>query len=349
MASEFNFIKNKAYIFGNKPQTFQSEIKIIQDICRQNDLNGCKNIRHIDSHINYDLFFAEINDGPIAIKLSLDLKHPLKKEFSILKKNIESHISPYPLACGVHNNVSYSILGRFQFENLNENGRAEICNSHDAVPIFIAKLSSFDYEDGDLDTFDTYIDKLLNFDIYQVPEVEISWIENHKKVKSLIRDQVSFLQSKIKDKLNTLTLSETHFCHGNLTASNILAHQNFLLAINFEDAYFGDAILEFALIKYETFYEAHQDRILYSKFCELMNRDYNVDEYFEYQELAAYISILKTLINYLTEVYVLKCNRENLVTQDIIKFIKNYNSFTVLPDFQQKLKPIADFFLESVK
>lgn len=348
MAQEFNFVKNKAFIFGNHPETFASEKQLIKDICTLNGLLDCREIAHVDSHINYDLFFAKIRDGEIAVKLTLDKEHSLNKEFSILEKNINRLICPYPIACGSLNKVHYSLLGKLPFENLDENGRGQICQSEHAIPNFMANLSTFQAP-KDLPNIFSYLKDFLDFDIYRIPEVQVEWIENHVKVKELIKEQVFYLQQKIKDSINKINFNQTDFCHGNLISRNILCNDEFLCAINFESAYWGDLCLEFALLKHEMFYDLYQDRVLYSKFCELSGKSFDAERYFVYQEFSAYLSLLKTLINYLTEVYVLKCHRENLVTQNIIKFIKNYNSFTILPDFQQKLKPIADFFIESVK
>jgi hypothetical protein len=343
-----HLLNNKAFVFGQHPETYESEKQIILELCTKNALTNCKNIHYVDSNANYDLFFADCSEGSVAVKLSLDLDYPLEKEFEILKTNLNRKISPFPIDCGKKNNVNYSILAQFPFQNLDEMGRAEIVSSDDSVPYFLANLSSFKTKQA-LPYAKDYINQYLNFDIYKIPEAQIEWIHNHKVVQALIKEQIFYLQKIVKEKLEKLPLKNDRFCHGNLTSSNILTDGINLFAINFENAYWGDDALQFALLKHEMFYDDYRDRILYEKYCGLVGDKYDASSYFQYQTFASYFSLLQTLIDYINEVYVLKCYRQNRVMQNVIKFLKNYDSFTVLPDYQQKLKPIADFFLESVK
>lgn len=348
MSYGFYLLKNKAFIFGNRPEVYEAERKLIQELSAANGFKVCKNIEYADSNANYDLFFAETEQGNLAIKLSLDLDYPLNKEFSILKENVNTLISPFPIDSGIKNRVNYSILGRLPFQNLDEAGRAEISSSESVVPNFMAVLSSFRLPQVTT-TVSDYLKKFINFNIYKVPEVQVEWIANHAIVKKLIKEQIFYLQEIVNSKAEKLNLRKDQFCHGNLNSSNVLTDGINVAAINFENAYMGDFALEFALLKHEIFYDDYQDRILYSKFCEMSGEKYDASHYYHYQELASYLSLLQTLIDYLTEVYVLKCARQNRVMQNAIKIIKNYDSFTILPEFQQKLKPIADFFIESVK
>jgi hypothetical protein len=348
MSFGHHLLNNKAFVFGQQPEIYASEKQIILDLCVKNKLHNCRNMIYADSNENYDLFFAQCDEGEIAVKLSLDLKHPLEKESQILKENLHHKITPYPIDCGVKNNVSYSILGKLPFQNLDDMGRSEIVLSDDSIPYFLANLSSFKTRQA-LPRAKDYINNYLNYNIYKVPEVQVDWIHNHKVVQSLIKEQIFYLQKTVEEKLQSLNLQNNKFCHGNLSSSNILTDGINLFAINLENSYWGDEALQFALLKHEMFYDDYRDRILFEKYCNIIGSKYDASSYFQYQTFASYFSLLQTLIDYLNEVYVLKCYRQNRVMGSVIKFLKNYDSFTVLPDYQQKLKPIADFFLESVK
>ncbi|MFZ9878115.1 MAG: hypothetical protein ACO3EG_06115 [Chitinophagaceae bacterium] len=343
-----DILNNKAFIFGYQPEVYQVEKNIISELCEKNKLTNCRGINFVDSNTNYDLFFAKCNEGDIVVKLSLDSNYPLDREFSILKENIDSNIVPYPIDCDKKNGINYSILGKLPFQNIENVGRAEVVSSDKSIPYFLSNLRLFTTK-IELPRIQDYFNHYLNFNIYKIPEAQITWIENHKAVRALVKEQIYYLQRIIKQKISELNLRDDQFCHGNLNTSNILTDGINLFAINFEQAYLGDEKLQFAMLKHELFYDDYRDRQLFQKYCEIVGIEYDASEYFKYQSLASYLALLQTLINYLTEVYVLKCNRQNKVMQNALKFINNYDSFTILPDYQQKLKPIADFFLKSVK
>jgi hypothetical protein len=63
---------------------------------------------------------------------------------------------------------------------------------------------------------------------------------------------------------------------------------------------------------------------------------------------AGYFNLLKIMVEYLKQVYILKAYKKNKVLNCAIKFSKNYDAFYQLPGFDKKLKPIAEFFVESV-
>ena len=103
-----------------------------------------------------------------------------------------------------------------------------------------------------------------------------------------------------------------------------------------------------ALLKFELFYDFNFENYLFSDFEARTKKQINPVKLKDYKTFASYFSLLKIMVDYLIEVYILRCNRENKILDCAIKFSKNYDSFYQLPNFDKKLKPIAEFFVESV-
>ena len=55
-----NLFKEKMYIFGKQPETYDSEKKLIKDIFWQESLEDAESIRFVDSNINNDLFIVRL-------------------------------------------------------------------------------------------------------------------------------------------------------------------------------------------------------------------------------------------------------------------------------------------------
>jgi hypothetical protein len=345
-----NLFKEKAYVFSSEPKVYDSEKDLINKIFSDNGLPNPKKIQFLDANINNDLFLVENSVGKFCVKLSLDNQNKfLNKEFEVLLSNFDKKIMMYPLMCGNikdYENVEYSITGYAPIPNIGDAGIANSLNN-ESLPMFFENLNSFRMVKN-LPSQQDYLDKYLSFDLLKVPDFNPAWIEKHGEIKKLVSDQVLFLQSLLKNNQSVINGPEKKICHGNLNKSTILVFGEYLHAINWENAYVGNILFEMALLRFELFYDSKFENYLFSSFESKTNTQINQAKLKDYKTFASYFSLLKIMVDYLTEVYMLRCNRENKILDCAIKFSKNYDTFYQLPDFDKKLKPIAEFFVESV-
>lgn len=345
-----HLFKEKAYVFSSEPKVYDSEKTLINKIFSDIGLPKPKNIQFLDANINNDLFMVENSIGKFCIKLSLDEQNKfLHKEFEILLKNFDKKIMMYPLMCGQikgYENVEYSITGYAPIPNIGDAGIANSLND-ESFPMFFENLNSFRAVKN-LPSQQEYLNKYLNFDLLKVPDFDASWIEKHSEIKKLISEQVIFLQNFLKNHISIIDSPEKKVCHGNLNKSTILVFGEYLHAINWENAYLGNILFEMALLRFELFYDLNYENYLFSNFESRTKTHINPVKLRDYKTFASYFSLLKIMVDYLMEVYMLRCNRENKILDCAMKFSKNYDTFYQLPDFDKKLKPIAEFFVESV-
>lgn len=348
MALISNLFKNKIYLFGQKKHVLSIENVIIEEIFNTHNLAQIKNINFIDANVDNDLFLVDTVNYSVFVKLSFN-KEKLEKEFKLLEKNIELRSSTYPLAYGYLDqfNLSYEVLGKFPLPNLFDYGVSTLHQQLQVVTYFASNLHSF-LNVEELTSINDYFNFYLNFNISTVPNFNVDWVENHQDIKYIVNNQIIELQKILKDRFATTPLKEEVVCHGDLRASNILVAEDGLKAINFENSYLGDRAFDFACMKYVFYYSIKQDLNLWKQYCELNNIEFSVAEYRKYQDLAAYFNLLKIMINYLIETYVLKGSKQNRILQCAVDLSKNFNAFANLPEFNTKLKPIAEFFVESV-
>lgn len=351
MARITNLFRDRLYVFSSAPEIYENEQIIISNIFEKEGLEKPEKLTFLNANINNDLFLITNSDGQFCVKLSLDKNNSkLKKEFNILKNNINRRITSFPIAHGVLENmdcIEYSIVGYLPIPNLYDFGLAPILESENAIPYFVENLSRFDKTSIE-QTVSDHFDKYLNFDILKIPEVDIKWIENHTQIRDIVKNQILYLQKIIKEKLLISDLFADDFCHGELNYSTILPFGEQLHAINFENSYLGDKLFELCCLRYELFYSEKIENEFITKIEEINGQPYSSEKIKKTKELAAYFSLLKIMVDYLTEVYILKGARENKIIHCAFKLSKNYDSFYLLPDFDKKLKPLAEFFVESV-
>jgi hypothetical protein len=346
-----NLFKEKLYVFSNQPEVYSSEKDLIKSIFWQENLNEPKDIKFVDANINNDLFLVNNEDGNFYVKLSLDLENSqLDKEFNIISDNIEHLLTPFAVSYGFSDllsQVEFSILAEVPAPNLSDFGIAKFLENPDISQNFFQKLSEFRAQ-RNLTSFEEYCEPYLNFDIFKVPDVEISWIEKHRDIKKIIQEQVVYLQKLLLQKIKTLNLPKVHVCHGNLNPSTVLVLGDYMHAINWEKAYHGDQYLELCGLKYELFFDEVVEKELLAKFAESSDYKISNERMMDYALFSKYFHLLKIMIDYLNETYILKANRKNKILNCAIKLSRNYDTFYQLPDFDKKLKPIAEFFAESV-
>jgi hypothetical protein len=351
MARITNLFRDRLYVFSSAPEIYENEQIIISDIFEKEGLKKPKTLRFLNANINNDLFLITNSDGQFCVKLSLDKNNSkLKKEFDILKNNIDRKITSFPIAYGVLENmdcVEYSIVGYLPIPNLYDFGLSPILESENSIPYLIENLARFDKRHVK-ETINDHFAKYLNFDILKIPEVDVKWIENHAQIREIVKNQILYLQKIIKEKLVIADLFTDHFCHGELNYSTILPFGEQLHAINFENSYLGDKLFELYCLRYELFYTEKMEQEFVNKIADINGEPYCFEKIKKTKELASYFSLLKIMVDYLTEVYILKGSRQNKIIHCAFKLSKNYDSFYQLPDFDKKLKPLAEFFVESV-
>ena len=349
MALVSNLFKNKVYLLAQPKKVFDLEKGIIAEIFEEQNLGMIRSIDFVDANEGNDLFLVSAGNDEFYVKLSFKDSSKLKKEFELLQKNVRLKTATFPIAHGQLQkfNLEYEVLAKIPFPNLFDYGWAALHSSLEAVPYFAANFHDFQTVEN-LPNSDEYLKFYLDFDILKVPDFQVDWIENHQRIKNIVKEQVLELQKIIKNILKETSLKNEVICHGDLRASNVLVGTDGLKAINLEKSYFGDRCFDFACMKYVFYYSVQQDIKLWQKYCELTSTEFRVSEYRKYQDLAGYFALLKIMVNYLTEVYVLKGCKQNRVLQCAIDLSKNFNAFVNLPEFNSKLKPIAEFFVESV-
>lgn len=349
MALVSNLFKNKIYLLAQQKQVFDLEKGIISEIFSEHNLGSVNSLDFIDANENNDLFLVTTNSDQFYVKLSFELNSGLKKEFELLQKNIGFKLTTFPIAHGNLKkfNLEYEVLAKIPYPNLYDFGWSALHSSLESVPYFAANLHDL-YPVEQLAKSKDYLNFYLDFDIFKVPDFQVDWIENHRRIKNIVKEQIIELQKIIKNLLKNFELKEEVVCHGDLKPSNILIGQDGLKIINLEKSYLGDRCFDFACMKYVFYYSIQQDIKLWQKYCELTSVEFRVSDYRRYQDLAGYFMLLKIMVNYLTEVYVLKGCKQNRVLQCAIDLSKNFNAFVNLPEFNSKLKPIAEFFVESV-
>lgn len=346
-----NLFREKVYIFGQQPEVFESEKQLINSIFWEQVLENPSEIKFVDANVDNDLFLVKNKDGNFFVKLTLDSeKSNLENEFKILDLNIEHLITPFPIANGFSdfiNDIEYSIISEIPAPNLSDFGIFNLLNNPEAVNNFFNKLSLFKAPSG-LRSFNQYCQHYLSFDIFKLPNIEISWIENHEKIKKIAQEQVVYLQKILKEKLKNFNMPKVHVCHGNLNTSTILVLGDYVHAVNWENAYHGDLYFELCNLKYELFFDDSVEKEMIANFAETTTHKISNDRLKEYALFAKYFQLLKIIVDYLYETYVLEAKRQNKIINCAIKLSKNYETFYQLPDFDKNLKPIAEFFTESV-
>lgn len=343
-----NLFKEKVYLFSRQQEVYENEKILIESLFAEKKLGEINKIDFIDANVDNDSFSVETSSGKFCVKLSLDPQSSnLKKEFDILKKNINKRISTYPVSYGVTNLVEYSITGFLPMPNIASASIFSITERDYAIPFFLKQLSFFETVDS-LPSVSDYLDQYLNFDIFKVPDAEISWIKNHSKLKKILSEEVIYIQNLLKSKKHLIDQSMNQLCHGNLNQSTMLILGDYIHAINWENAYKGDLLLDILSLRYEFFFsEAFEEKMI-QKYCDFSKSKFDENRLRKMKNFAGYFNLLKIMVDYLKEVYVLKAYKKNKVLNCAIKFSKNYDIFYQLPGFDKKLKPIAEFFVESV-
>jgi hypothetical protein len=343
-----NLFKEKVYIFSRQQEVYENEKVLIEKLFTEKELGNIVNIDFIDANINNDAFLVKTQSGEFCVKLSLDAgSSNLKKEFDILEKNIHKRISAYPIAYGVDNSIEYSIVGFLPMPNVASAGVASIINKDYAVPFFLKQLSEFEVP-NDLPSYSDYLDEYLNFDIFRVPDAEIDWLKNHSKLRKLISEEILYIQNILKNKKHLIDSGANQLCHGNLNQSTMLILSDYVHAINWENAYKGDLLLDILSLRYEFFFSENLEDQMIQKYLDFSKKKIEDGYLKKMKNFAGYFNLLKIMAEYLKEVYVLKAYKKNKVLNCAIKFSKNYDAFYQLPSFDKKLKPIAEFFVESV-
>lgn len=343
-----NLFQEKVYIFSRQPEVYENERVLIEKLFTEKSLGRVLKIDFIDANANNDSFKVKSALGDFCVKLSLDSSSSnLKKEFAILKENIGQKISAYPIAYGVDNSVEYSIAGFLPMPNIASAGVLSVVERDYAIPFFLKQLSQFKSVE-ELPSMSDYLDEYLNFDIFQVPDAEIDWIKNHSKIKKLIAEEILYIQNLLKSKKNLVNLEAGQLCHGNLNQSTMLVFGDHIHAINWENSYKGDLVLDILSLKYEMFFSEAFEAKMIQKYSEFSKQKIEEGYLKKMKNFAGYFNLLKIMVEYLKEVYVLKAYKKNKVLNCAIKFSKNYDTFYQLPSFDKKLKPIAEFFVESV-
>jgi hypothetical protein len=343
-----NLFNEKVYIFSRQQEVYENEKVLIEKLFAEKELGKIHQIDFIDANINNDIFCVKTSLGKFCIKLSLDTASSgFKKEFDILQKNISKKISAYPIAYGIDNSVEYLITGYLPMPNIASAGIASIVDQDYAVPFFLNRLSQFQIVD-EIPLMSDYLDEYLNFDIFKVPDAEIDWLKNHHQLKKILSEEILYIQNILKNKKNLVNLDAGELCHGNLNQSTMLILGDYIHAINWENAYKGDSILDILSLRYEFFFdEAFEDKML-EKYCQFSKKQIDPQYLRKIKTFSGYFNLLKIMVEYLKEVYILKAHKKNKVLNCAIKFSKNYDAFYQLPSFDKKLKPIAEFFVESV-
>ena len=346
-----NLFKEKLYVFGNQSEVFSSEKDLIKDIFWQEGLEEPQEIKFIDANIDNDLFLVKNSEGNFYTKLSLDSQNSnLDKEFNIIYDNIEHLITPFAVSYGFSEklgNIEFSIATEIPAPNLLDIGVANFFEKPDMVKDFFERLSKF-RPNKSLSSFQQYCNSYLSFDILKTPDVEVSWIENHRDIKKIVQEQVVYLQRLLKEKLNKFIFPAVHVCHGNLNPSTLLIFGDYMHAINWEKAYHGDLYFELCNLRYELFFDEVVEKEILRNFAEFSSHKISQEQQGDYILFSKYFNLLKIMVEYLNETYVLQANRKNKILNCAIKLSKNYDTFYQLPDFDKKLKPIAEFFVESV-
>lgn len=343
-----NLFNEKVYIFSRQHEVYENEKVLIEKIFLEKDLGQIQQIDFIDANINNDVFYVKTSFGKFCVKLSLDQSSSnFKKEFDILQKNINKKISAYPVAHGLDNSVEYLITAYLPMPNIASAGVASVIDQDYAIPFFLNKLSQFETVDG-ISSMSSYLDEYLNFDIFKVPDAEIDWLKNHDKLKKILSEEILYIQNILKNKKNLVNLEANELCHGNLNQSTMLILGDYVHAINWENAYKGDSLLDILSLRYEFFFnEIFEDQMI-KKYCEFSKKQMDPQYLRKIKTFSGYFNLLKIMVEYLKEVYILKAHKKNKVLNCAIKFSKNYDAFYQLPSFDKKLKPIAEFFVESV-
>lgn len=343
-----NLFKEKVYVFSRQQEVYENEKVLIEKLFAEKELGHVLKIDFIDANINNDAFLVKTPLGEFCVKLSLDTNSSnLKKEFNILQKNIHKRISAYPITYGIDNSVEYSIVGFLPMPNIASAGVGSIIEQDYAVPFFLKQLSEFEVTD-DLSSCSDYLDEYLNFDIFKVPDAEIDWLKNHAKLRKLVSEEVLYIQNILKNKKSLIDSSANQLCHGNLNQSTMLILGDYVHAINWENAYKGDLLLDILSLKYEFFFSEISEDKMIQKYLDFSKKKIDESYLRRMKNFAGYFNLLKIMVEYLKEVYVLKAYKKNKVLNCAIKFSKNYDIFYQLPSFDKKLKPIAEFFVESV-
>jgi hypothetical protein len=343
-----NLFNEKVYVFSGQQEVYENEKVLIDKLFAEKSLGKINQIDFIDANINNDVFSVKTDLGQFCVKLSLDQNSSnLRKEFRILERNISKRISAYPIAYGIDNSVEYSITGYLPMPNIANSGVAAIIDQDYSIPFFLKRLSEFQTVD-DLPSMSDYLDEYLNFDIFKVPDAETNWIKNHSKLRKILSEEILYIQNLLKNKKQIVNLEASDLCHGNLNQSTMLVLGDYIHAINWENSYKGDSLLDILSLRYELFFsEEFEDKML-KKYCEFSGRKIDESYLRRMKTFAGYFNLLKIMIDYLKEVYILKAYKKNKILNCGIKFSKNYDFFYQLPSFDKKLKPIAEFFVESV-
>lgn len=348
MARITNLFNEKVYIFSGKQEVYESEQNMIRELIVKHKLGEVFSINFIDANLNNDLFSVETTIGKFHVKLSLDNQSSgLEKEFKILQNNIHHKISTFPIAYGTENFVEYSIVATLPMPNIASAGVLRVVEQDYSLPFFLKQLWEFSPIEG-IQSMSDYLDSYLDFDILKIPDAEVGWIKNHGEIRKLISEDILYLQNILKNKKNLVNLSSQKLCHGNLNQSTLLILGDYIHAINWENAYIGDPLLDILSLRYELFFSEKFENSLIAKYCSHTNQTIDTAYLYKMKMFSGYFNLLKIMVDYLKEVYLLKAYKKDKILNCAIKFSKNYDYFYQLPTFDKKLKPIAEFFVTSV-
>ena len=357
MAKISNLFIDKLYAFNKTRPIIPVEKEIIEKIFLTSfgeSPNFENKIKFVDANLHNDLFKIESENNNLYLKIALktDSENVLfKKEFSVLLENVFKNIAPVPSFYGElkdFGNINYLALGTIHCDNISDYGVYDALKNKETFVYFLNKLSAFSSNDFELESFNDHLDFYLNFDILKVPDLGYDSLEKNPIIKNLAKQQTILLQKILKDRLSKINFNQNDFCHGNLNKSTILYDGAYFKCINFENAYKGDFLFEILNLKYNLYFSESFENEIIKEFSSISKIKLNLIQLKQYKEFVCYWNLLKLCVNYLQEVFVLRCCRMDKILDLTYFFSQNYENFYQLPDFDKNFKPIAELFVESV-
>lgn len=337
-----NVLKDKLFVFSGSSKTTDAEKEILSLICEKENLGRILNSSVVDNEETHDSYKLLTSNGSFLIKASLDQSSKnFQKEFATLKKIEQLNLAPKAISIGeirLGANIEYLITSFYEgLRSTEDYGKSILYNNYKEILKKIFTLGSvqsdFSFRDKISEIF-----AATNFSAQkEFQELLEKDSDNFKVLNEEILSLKEWTQNNYSESFDNGGL-----IHFNVNPSTVLLSRNDIKLINFEQNCNADPLIELASLRFSFDYSQDFEFEVFNSFNE--GKNYSWEEYLLTRRFYAGIHLLKTVFQYIKEIYLFKGLRQDKILKTFHNFCRNTSLYEHLPAFQKNKEKLAELF-----
>lgn len=337
-----NVLKDKLFVFSGSSKTTDAEKEILELVAEKENLGRIISSSVIDNDETHDSYKVIANGESLLVKLSLDPEYKgFQKEFSALKKVEPLNLSPKAKSTGkikFGENIHYLVTSfEEELQSTEDYGRSIIYSNYKPVLKRILSLGEFQSE---ISFRDKISEIFTQTDLSSQKEFADLLDTNSDNFK-ILNDEILGLKEWIQN--NYLdSFEDGGMVHFNLTPSTILLSSRQIKLINFQESCNANPLIELAALRFSFDYSQDFEFEVFNSFNE--GKSYSWEEYLLTRKFYAGIHLLKTVFQYIKEIYLFKGLRQDKILKTFHNFCRNTSLYEHLPAFQKNKEKLAELF-----